>query len=263
MTTTAMAGNVETYHLQDNDFVWDERPEGAGSYVLRLRDVPDDERPREKLLAAGPQTLGLAELLAVLWGVGTRKEDVLAMAKRTLREYGERAVANEQDPRQLSVAAGIPLTKACQLVAGFELGRRFHASRGGRPVQVRNLDQAYEYLHDMGRISKEQLRGLYLDSRYGVIHDEIISVGTLTSNIVHPREVFQPAVLHNAVAVIVAHNHPSDVLKPTAADLRVTEQLRQAGEMLGISLLDHLIIGSTDCISIMDYAKSPKEDRNE
>jgi DNA repair protein RadC len=105
----------------------------------------------------------------------------------------------------------------------------------------------------MGHSNKEQLRGLYLDSRYGVIHDEVISVGTLTSNIVHPREVFQPAVLHNAVAVIVAHNHPSGVLTPTAADLRVTKQLRQAGEVLGISLLDHLVIGTDGCVSIMDH----------
>jgi DNA repair protein RadC len=195
----------------------------------------------------------LAELVAVLWGVGTRKEDVLAMAKRALREYGEKAVAHESDARQLAEVAGIPLGKACQIVAAFELGRRFHANQGGRPVQVRNIHQAFEYLRDMGSSPKEQLRGLYLDSRYQVVHDEIISVGTLTSSMVHPREVFQPAVTHNAIAVIVAHNHPSDILEPTAADIRVTKQLRQAGEILGIDLLDHVIIGSKECISIMEF----------
>jgi DNA repair protein RadC len=136
MMTAVMTRDAETtYHLQGNDLVWDEGPDVTGGYVLRLRDMPDEERPREKLLAAGPQALSLAELLAVLWGVGTRKEDVLAMAKRTLREYGERSVSSEHDPQRLSVAAGIPIAKACQLVAGFELGRRFYASRSGRPVQ--------------------------------------------------------------------------------------------------------------------------------
>lgn len=238
-----------TYQLEDRDVIWREPGDG---YVLRVRDMPDDERPREKLLAAGPQNLTLAELLAILWGVGTRREEVLSMAQRTLREYGGKAVSSETDPQRLAEIAGIPLAKACQVVASFELGRRYYARRDGRPVQVRNLRQAYDYLHDMGSSNKEQLRGLYLNSRYQVIHDEVISVGTLTSNLVHPREVFQPAVVHNAVAVIVAHNHPSDVLKPTAADRRVTRQLRAAGEVLGINLLDHLIIGTTECISIME-----------
>lgn len=222
-------------------------------YNLRVSDLPDDERPRERLMAEGPQVLNLAELLAVLWGVGTRKEEVLAMAQRTLREYGERAVAHVNNPRQLAEVADIPLGKACQVVAAFELGRRFHGNRAGRPVQVRTMSQAFEYLRDMGTSPKEQLRGLYLDSRYQVIHDEIISVGTLTSSIVHPREVFQPAITHNAVAVIVAHNHPSDLLEPTTADINVTKQLRAAGEILGIDLLDHVIIGSKDCVSVMEY----------
>lgn len=242
----------ETYRLEDHGIIFGET---GSDYVLRVMDLPDDERPREKLLAAGPQNLSLAELVAILWGVGTRKEEVLGMAHRTLREYGEKAVANETDARRLAEAAGIPLSKACQMVASFELGRRFYAHRGGRPVQVRNLHQAYQYLRDMGSGSKEQLRGLYLNSRYQVIHDEVISIGTLTSNLVHPREVFQPAVLHGAVAVIVAHNHPSDVLTPTTADLRVTEQLCQAGEVLGINLLDHLIVGTKECKSIMEYAE--------
>jgi DNA repair protein RadC len=214
--------------------------------------MPLPERPREKMLAAGPQALSIAELVAVLWGVGTKREEVLVMAKRTLREYGEKAVGNELSPERLAEAADIPLQKACQLVAGFELGRRYYAHSNGRPTQVRNMDQAFNYLRDIGASNKEQLRGLYLNSRYQVIHDEVISVGSLTANIVHPREVFQPAVEHSAAAVIIAHNHPSGVLEPTAADLEVTAQLRAAGELLGVPLLDHLIISSTDYISILE-----------
>jgi len=239
----------QAYKLVDHGTVIGESSQG---YILKVKDLPDDERPREKLLSAGPMALSVAELVAVLWGVGTRREEVLAMAQRSLREYGEKTVSHEHDAARLAEMADIPLNKACQLVAGFELGRRFFASSNGRPVQVRNLDQAYQYLKDIGLSNKEQLRGLYLNSRYQVIHDEVISVGSLTSNIVHPREVFQPAIQHSAVAIIIAHNHPSGVLEPTAADLEVTTQLKAAGKLLGISLLDHLVITATGHKSIME-----------
>jgi DNA repair protein RadC len=241
--------NERAYVLKDLDLLF---AEPAGGYALRVRDLPDEEKPREKLLMKGPHGLSIAELVAVLWGVGTRKEDVLVMAHRALREYGEKTVSHELDPRQLAEAADIPLTKACQIVASFELGRRFFAKRGGRPVQVRTLKQAQMYLQEMGSYSKEQLRGLYLDSRYQVIYDEVISVGSLTANIVHPREVFRPAIDRAAVAVIIAHNHPSGVAEPTQADIRATTQLKAAGEVLGITLLDHLIVTATKCISIID-----------
>jgi len=239
-----------TYVLQDQDLTMGE---DTASYILRVRDMPDADRPREKMVEAGPSTLSVAELVSVLWGSGTKKEDVMAMAQRTLREYGEKTVSHETDAQRLMATAGIPFHKACQLVAAFELGRRYHGRHlDGQPVQVRNTDQAFQYLKGMGSSHKEQLRGLYLNSRYQVIHDEIISVGSVTANIVHPREVFQPAIEHSAVAVIIAHNHPSGVLEPTAADLDVTAQLKAAGELLGISLLDHLIISNVQCMSIME-----------
>src|SRR5882757_1002318 len=238
-----------TYTLRDRNLIVDE-PESQ--YVLRVKDLPDEERPREKLLSLGAQNLSVPELVAILWGVGTRKEEVLSMAKRTLKEYGEKAIASELSPKQLAEVADIPLVKACQIIAGMELGRRFYANNSGKPVHVRNSKQAWQHLKHMGLSQKEQLRGLYLDSRYRLVHDEVISVGTLTSNIVHPREVFQPAIERGAVAIIIAHNHPSGVLEPTAADIAVTDQLQQAGEVLGIDLLDHLIISATRYKSIME-----------
>jgi DNA repair protein RadC len=240
------------YTLEDRDLVFAEPQAG---YVLRVRDMPDTDRPRERLLAMGPSNLSVAELLAIIWGVGTVKEDVLAMSKRTLKEYGEKVISSELDPRRLADTADIPLTKACQVIASFELGRRFYSSQGGRPAQVRNAKQAYRYLKNMGTSQKEQLRGLYLNSRYQVIHDEVISIGSLTSNVVHPREVFQPAIERSAVAVILAHNHPSGRLEGTLADIKITEQLVAAGEVLGIELLDHLIITSTRYTSLMECIK--------
>lgn len=245
-----LLAKTSSYTVQDRDLVFADSAEPG--YVLRLRDLPNDDKPRERMLKAGPSNLSVSELLAIVWGVGTQKEDVLAMARRTIKEYGEKAIGNERDPQRLSQTADISLTKACQVVASFELGRRFYANRAGRPVQVRNAKQAYKYVRDIGPSQKEQLRGLYLNSRYQVVYDEVISVGSLTANIVHPREVFQPAFEHGAVAVILAHNHPSGHLEPSKADVAITEQLITAAEILGLELLDHLVITPTGYISVMD-----------
>lgn len=246
MTQTLL---TKPYVLRDNDQFMDETDE---PYVLRFRDLPSEEKPREKLMQVGPKNLSVAELMAILLGVGTRKEDVMAMSRRILREYGERTILHESNPNKLAQALDIPVGKACQIIASFEIGRRFYASTGGRPAYVRTLKQAHHYLEGMGESKKEQLRGLYLNSRYEVIHDEVISIGSLTANIVHPREVFQPAVAHGAVAIIIAHNHPSGSVEPTAADLEVTRQLIGAGKMLGIDLLDHIIVASSKFKSIME-----------
>jgi DNA repair protein RadC len=236
-----------TYNLADRDIITHD----PAKYVLRVKDMPNDEKPREKLLQLGAANLTIAELVAIVWGVGTKSEDVLAMAKRTLKEYGEKTLATETNAQHLATAADIPLTKACQVVAALELGKRFGAP-AGRPARVHNTRQAYAYLKDMGNNHKEQLRGLYLNSRYQIIYDEVISVGSLTSNVIHPREVFQPAIERGAVAIIVAHNHPSGSLDPSMADLNVTEQLVSAGRVLGIDLIDHLIITANGYVSLME-----------
>jgi DNA repair protein RadC len=239
----------KSYQFTDTDLMIGE---GDARYVLKVRDLPLEEKPREKLLAFGPTNLSHAELIAILLGVGTRKEEVMGMATRILREYGEKAILNETNPQRLADALQIPLTKACQIVASFELGRRFYGQKAGKPLFVRTAKQAFEHLKSMNDLQKEQLRGLYLNSRYQVIHEEIISIGSLTANIVHPREVFQPALEHSAVAVIVAHNHPSGNVAPTDDDITATTQLIAAGKVLGIELLDHLIIADNTFISLLE-----------
>lgn len=251
------------YALQDHDLIFGSnqivQKQAYGlrydQYVLKVKDLPDKDKPREKLLDGGAQQLSVAELVAVLWGVGTKKEDVLAMARRTVHEYGEKALATTGNPIKLAEATNIPVAKACQIVAAFELGRRFYSSKDGQPVFIRNAEQAYMHLKGMANSQKEQLRGIYLNSRYQVVHDEVISIGTLTSNIVHPREVFQPAIEHSAIAVIIAHNHPSDNPTPTDDDLTITSQLVTAGKILGIDLLDHLVITSDTFVSIIGDKK--------
>lgn len=241
--------STEPYALADTDLVLSE---GDTRYILRVRDLPLEQKPREKLMAMGPGNLTHVELMAILLGVGTRKEEVMAMAERIVREYGERAIVNEKNPQRLSDALEIPITKACQIVASFELGRRAYQQKAGKPVYVRTARHAYEHLKSMGFLQKEQLRGLYLNSRYQVVHEEIISTGSLTANIVHPREVFQPALEHSAVAVIIAHNHPSGSLEPTTDDLIATTQIKAAGKILGVDLLDHLIITNESYVSLIE-----------
>ena len=212
-------------------------------YILKLRDLPKEEKPREKLVKYGPGALSAAELFAVVLNVGTRKEEVLAMSRRLLKEYGDSAIVNQKDPNKVRDMLGIPLGKACQAVACFEIGRRFFRAQDGRkPVTLRTAAQVYEYLKDMRDLPKEYLRGLYLDSHYQLIHDEVISIGSVTANIVHPREVFRPALEFSASAVILAHNHPSGIATPSEADIAITRQVIEAGRIVGIGLLDHVVI---------------------
>lgn len=243
-----IAATTQRYTLRDNDYIIGE---GDTQYILRVRDLPLEEKPREKMLQQGPEALSIAELVAILMGVGTKKEEVMQMAQRILKEYGEAAIVNERNAQKLADSLAIPLPKACQIIASLELGRRFYQKRAGRAVFISTANQAFDYLRDMGAMKKEQLRGLYLNSRYQVIHEEVISVGSLTANIVHPREVFQPAIEHGAVAVLIAHNHPSGSLAPTLADHEVTERLLTAGKVLGIDLLDHLVIAEDQYLSIL------------
>ena len=238
------------YTITDADILHTDQ---SPRYLLRIRDMQNDQKPREKLLAHGTPGLTMAELVAIILNVGRRREDVLAMSHRLLREYGEKAILQETNPRRLASALDIPIGKASQIIAALELGRRFFSSDPhGRPAYVRTAQQAYEYLKPLAQSQKEVLRGLYLNSRYQVIRDEIISVGSLTASIIHPREVFQPAIEFGAAAVIIAHNHPSGDVTPTEADDAVTQQLRAAGALLGIELLDHLIISSTKFYSILE-----------
>lgn len=244
--------NVKFYKQEDGDLIFDsDRDNGSKKYVLRLRDMPAEDKPREKLLKHGPSILSTAELLAVILNVGTKKEDVLAMSQRLLKEYGDSVIVAQKDPAKVKELLGIPLGKACQLVACFELGRRLFEKQGThKPIVIRTASQVYEYLKDMRELPKEHLRGLYLDNHYQLIHDELISIGTLTSNVVHPREVFRPAIERSAAALILAHNHPSGIAKPSEADLAITAQIIDAGKVLGIGLLDHVIIAKNKYSSI-------------
>lgn len=228
------------YVIRDSDLLLEDAK--IQQYVLKIKDMPVEDKPREKLVQNGVETLSAAELLAVVLGTGTKKEEVFAMSSRVIKEYGEKTLANHTNPVKIHEDLDIPLAKSCQIVASFELGRRFFQKNEHGLAVIRTAKDAFEYLKDIGNLPKEHFRGLYLNSHFKVIHDEIISVGSLTSNVVHPREVFKPAIEYSAAAVIVAHNHPSGDPTPSENDVQITKQLVEAGNILGIEMLDHIII---------------------
>lgn len=219
-------------------------------YVYKLRDMPEAEKPREKLLAHGPEILSVVELLSIILNTGTVKEDVMAMASRIIREYGEKSFSSFTNAQKLSDELQIPIVKACQVVASSELGRRFFKKTLGRNVRVRNAKEVSAFVSDMHKLPKEYVRGIYLNNHHQVVHDEILFIGTLDANIVHPREVFRPALEYGSSAVILVHNHPSGIVTPSVSDIEVTKQLIQAGKVMGISIVDHVIVGGGKFMSV-------------
>ncbi|MFA6315469.1 MAG: DNA repair protein RadC [Candidatus Paceibacterota bacterium] len=238
---------MQTYAIRANAMFLD-RP--YREYPLTIHDLPNEDKPREKLIAQGPESLSVAELLAVILVSGTSKEDILSMTNRVIREYGEKSILAEKDSTKLSTDLDIPIVKSCQIVAIGELGRRLYDRNQSGFTTIRTAKDVYEYLQDMRNLPKEHLRGLYLNSHNRILRDVVISIGTVNSNMIHPREVFREAIECNAAALILAHNHPSGEAIPSAEDVNITQQLIQAGKILGIAILDHVIITKDSFISI-------------
>jgi DNA repair protein RadC len=242
-----------SYKIIASDFIVDDvLPKNISSkqYTFTIKDMPSEDKPREKLSKYGPATLSTQELVAVLLGTGTTKEDVLSMSSRIIKDYGTRALASQTNAETLAKDLDLPLMKAMQIVACAELGRRFFEKRTSGPQTIRNAKDVYEYLQDMRNLPKEHLRGIYLNSHHRIIHDEVISIGTINSNMVHPREVFKPAIEHGAAAVILAHNHPSGIVTPSQADIDITKHIIEVGKLIGIPVVDHVVITKNKFISI-------------
>lgn len=200
------------------------------------------EFPREELINGRIDDLGMSDLLAVIIGTGSKHESVFALSERIIREYGSKSISETKDPNQISSVMRISPYKAAKIVAAFELGRRFYGTCGRKKVIIRGPEDIYEYAKEMKTLVKEHFRGIYLNSKNVVIHDENISVGSLTGTLVHPREVFKSAIECAAGSIIVVHNHPSGEFEPSEHDDGITRMLKEAGDILQIPLVDHVII---------------------
>jgi DNA repair protein RadC len=197
------------------------------------------DRPREKMERYGPGKLSDAELLAILLRTGTKERGVLDLAGDILRDFKRENLASTGWDR-LKEHRGLGPVKACEIAAAFELGRRFLTGKKNS-VYLKPRD-VWDELKDIRENKKEHFVTFYLDTRNQEVKRDIVSIGTLNYNLVHPREVFEPAVRNLAAGIILAHNHPSGCLEPSDEDLSLTRRLVQAGKLLGIEVLDHVIV---------------------
>jgi len=223
---------------------------------LVIRDLPVGERPRERMQQYGPEALSTAELLAIVLRVGSRGESAVRMAERLLSQFGGLAGLARARIPQLSALPGMGLAKACQVKAAFELGKRLATSVEGPRPTVTSTDQAARLVMEELRYREQEcLAAIFLDIRNQVIRIQTLSVGTLTGSVAHPREIFREALAHGAAHLIVCHNHPSGDPSPSQDDIALTQRLKQAGELMGVSLLDHIIIGSGRYVSLKEAGR--------
>ncbi len=207
--------------------------------MSKLKEMPAIDRPREKLEKYGPGKLSNAELLAILLRTGTKDLNVLKLSQKILQKFtGEKLL--HATIEELKNIHGLGTAKACEIIACLELGRRLLKDK--KHILLLSPKDVWENLKDIRDHKKEHFVIFYLDTRNQEIQREIISVGTLNANLVHPREVFESAIRHSAAQVIVAHNHPSGDPTPSSEDIEITKRLVQAGQILGIELLDHIVV---------------------
>lgn len=212
---------------------------------MRIREIPQEERPREKLISRGPEALTDSELLAIFLRTGTRQRSAIGVASDLIRAKGSLIALSRCRAEELcGLAPGIGPAKAAELSAAVELGRRLARGEEPRPV-LDSADQVYDILGPtLAREGGEVLHVALLDTKLRLIRDERVAVGSLSECIAHPREVFRPAIVHRAYGIIVIHNHPSGDPAPSRADQAMTKRLREAADFLQIALLDHVIFGT-------------------
>ncbi len=218
---------------------------------LPLKKLPAELRPRERLIANGAASLSNTELLAILLRTGTKNASAMDLAERLFVEFKDLAGLLQASIEELAAVRGVGQVKAVQIKAALELSRRLMLlPTAERPTVQSPDDAAGVVMEEMRHLDREHFRAILLNTKNQVLAVETISVGTLNSSMVHPRELFKIAVKKSAAHVIVAHNHPSGDPTPSREDIAITKRIIEGGEILGISVLDHLIIGDNKFVSL-------------
>lgn len=219
--------------------------------TMSIKDLPRHLRPREKLIDRGVENLSDPELLAILLRTGNRNVSAIDLSKQILKKSPITKLLN-LTYADITKLKGIDAGKACTILAAFELSKRALNKFDNSLPFIDSPQKAVDQLTDIRTKTKEHFVALYLNARNQLIHREIISIGTLNSSLVHPREVFAPALEHKAASIILAHNHPSGDLTKSLEDQHITDRLVEAGKLLGIDILDHLIITKDNFISFKE-----------
>lgn len=204
-----------------------------------IKTLPKIKRPREKLIKYGPNKLSNSELLAIILSTGTKSKNAIQLANHILKQVGSKNLPNAS-VADLQKIKGLGTAKTTKIVSGFELSKRL--LKGKKSTLALTPKQVYRELKDIKSLKKEHFVVFYLNAQNQEITREIVSIGTVDLSVVHPREVFEGAIKNLATQIIVAHNHPSTAPDPSSEDIKVTNQLVQAGEVVGITVLDHVIV---------------------
>ncbi len=220
---------------------------------VSVKGLPARDRPRERLYHLGPRELSLQELLAVVIGGGSRGASALALGYRLLEMFGSLASLGRASPDDLKCVSGIGFARACQLVAAFELGKRFVRDPGTSGVPIRApKDVAGIFMDEMKHYDREHFKAAFLNTKNRVLKTVTISIGSLNASIVHPREILKPAISASAASIVLVHNHPTGDPTPSKEDIDFTKRFAKCGELIGIELLDHIIIGAGRYVSLKE-----------
>ena len=218
---------------------------------FRIKEIKENERPMEKLLQYGVNSLSNSELLAILIGSGTKNKNAIYLAEEILKYKIRDKDLLYTSMEQLMEIDGIGLSKASRIISGLELGNRLAKIDKSQNISLSSPYTVAEFLYEYFRDSyKEEFCVLFLDTKNKVIGTQTVSIGTINQSLVHPREVFRYAIMKNSNSILLSHNHPSGDPTPSKEDILITERLIKAGEYIGIKVLDHLVIGDRRYISL-------------
>lgn len=218
---------------------------------LTLKELPSELRPRERLLSVGAVSLSNIELLAILLRTGTRQSSAVDLAGQLFAHFKDWAGLLDATVEELAAVKGIGSVKAVQIKAALEIGRRLALMPAVKRTTIQSPDDAaLLMMENMRHLDREHFKALLLNTKNQVLAVETISIGTLNSSVVHPRELFKVAIKKSCANIILVHNHPSGDPTPSREDIDITRRLQEGGEILGISVLDHLIIGDNKFVSL-------------
>ena len=219
--------------------------------MTKIKDLPKFEWPREKLEKKGAQALHKEELLAIILRTGIKGKNVLQLAQDILSIYGDKKLIDVSF-EELRNMHGVGPTKAAQIIAAIELGKRLYKEKVEKEIFINSPEDVLKEVEHIRENKKENFIALYLDARSKLIHKETVSIGTLNANLVHPREIFEPAIRNLAAQIIIVHNHPSGNSDPSKEDLEITKKLVEAGKILGIEIVDHVIVSKSGLVSLKE-----------
>lgn len=222
--------------------------------TIKIKEIPKNERPRERLIKYGASSLSNEDLLAILLKTGTKDKSAKDLANNLLIKLGSIKSLEDMNYHSLSKIKGIGEAKACTILTALELGRRINEDVNTlQNIQINSSEVVYKYFNNLFRHKKQEyFYAVYLDNKKKVIDSKLLFIGTLNYSIVHPREVFKEALMFSASSIICIHNHPSGNIEPSRDDIELTSRLVSVGKMMGIPIVDHLIIGCNNYYSFVD-----------